>query len=131
MLRNICPRSERLPIVSTVTGGALAGPRFDAGYWVRNLAEPVLFREAVDTLLDAGHEAFLEVSPHPLVKHSLESCLEGAGVEGRLFVSMRRGKEPAQEMLSTLRSLSRPPEPERQAEASLSVDGEPLLANVA
>lgn len=131
LLRNICPRPERLPIVSTVTGGALAGPRFDAGYWVRNLAEPVLFREAVDTLLDVGHDAFLEVSPHPLVKHSLESCLESAGVEGRLFVSMRRGKEPAQEMLATLRSLAQPPAPERQAEASLSVAGEPLLANVA
>ncbi|HEX5754076.1 MAG TPA: acyltransferase domain-containing protein [Archangium sp.] len=131
LLRDICPRSERRPIVSTVTGGALAGPRFDAGYWVRNLAEPVLFREAVDTLLDMGHDAFLEVSPHPLVRHSLESCLEGAGVEGRLFVSMRRGKEPTQEMLATLRSLSRPPAPERQAEASLSVAGEPFLAHVA
>ncbi|HYO72351.1 MAG TPA: acyltransferase domain-containing protein [Archangium sp.] len=131
LLRDICPRPERLPIISTVTGGALAGPRFDAGYWVRNLAEPVLFREAVDSLLGEGHEAFLEVSPHPLVKHSLESCLEGAGIEGRMFVSMRRGKEPTQEMLATLRSLSRPPEPERQAEASLSMAGELLLANVA
>lgn len=131
LLRDICPRSERLPIVSTVTGSALAGPRFDAGYWVRNLAEPVLFREAVDTLLDVGHEAFLEVSPHPLVKHSLESCLEGAGLRGRLFVSMRRGKDPSQELLETLRSLSRPSVPERQVEASLSDDSEPLLANVA
>ena len=131
LLRNICPRSERLPIGSTVTGGALAGPRFDAGYWVRNLAEPVLFREAVDTLLDVGHDTFLEVSPHPLVKHSLESRLEGAGVEGRLFVSMRRGKEPAQELLGTLRSLSQPFEPERQADASLSMAGEQFLAHVA
>ena len=131
LLRDIRPRSEKVPIVSTVTGGALPGGRFDAGYWVRNLAEPVLFREAVDTLLDVGHDTFLEVSPHPLVKHSLESCLEGAGQQGRLFVSMRRGKEPAQELLGTLRSLSQPAAPERQAEASLSMAGEPFLAHVA
>ncbi|MCY1078416.1 acyltransferase domain-containing protein [Archangium lansingense] len=131
LLRGLRPRSERLPIISTVTGGALAGPRFDAGYWVRNLAEPVLFREAVGALLDGGHNTFLEVSPHPLVKHSLESCLESAGRRGRLFVSMRRGKEPAQELLGTLQSLSRPAVQERQVESSLSNAGEPFLANVA
>ncbi|MGZ3459132.1 MAG: acyltransferase domain-containing protein, partial [Archangium sp.] len=106
LLEGVLPRPERLPIVSTVTGGELEGRCFDAGYWVRNLAEPVLFREAVDVLLGGGHDVFLEVSPHPLVKHSLESCLERAGRRGTLLASMRRGMEPAQELLGTLQSLS-------------------------
>jgi [acyl-carrier-protein] S-malonyltransferase len=106
LLEGLHPRAERLPLVSTVTGGVLAGGQMGADYWVRNLAEPVLFREAVDTLLEQGHEVFLEVSPHPLVKHSLESCLAHAGREGALFASMRRGREPAPELLETLRRLS-------------------------
>jgi polyketide synthase 12 len=130
LLQDIHPRPEQLPIISSVTGGELGGRRFDAGYWVRNLAEPVLFREAVDVLLGGGHDTFLEVSPHPLVKHSLESCMERAGRQGRLFVSMRRGKEPAQELLGTLRTLSELGLRER-AEMSLVDAGEPLLANVA
>ncbi|QRO02216.1 acyltransferase domain-containing protein [Archangium violaceum] len=106
LLEELRPGPERLPVVSTVTGGTLAGARFDADYWVRNLAEPVLFREAVDVLLGAGHDVFLEVSPHPLVKHSLESCLERAGRRGTLLVSLRRGRAPGQEMPGALRTLS-------------------------
>ncbi len=107
LLADLRPHDERLPLVSTVTGGVLPGRRLDAGYWVRNLAEPVRFREAVDTLLGDGHEVFLEVSPHPLVKHSLESCLHHAGRRGTLLASMRRGRPPAPEMLETLQCLSR------------------------
>ncbi len=105
LLGELHPGPERLPIISTVTGEELAGERFDANYWVRNLAEPVLFRDAVDVLLFRGHDVFLEVSPHPLVKHSLESCMEQAGRQGTLLASMRRGKEPFQELEGTLRGL--------------------------
>jgi [acyl-carrier-protein] S-malonyltransferase len=98
LLQGLRPQRERLPIVSTVAGGELPGERFDADYWVRNLAEPVLFSEAVEVLLGGGHDVFLEVSPHPLVKHSLESCLERAGRQGTLLASMRRGGEPCQEL---------------------------------
>jgi polyketide synthase 12 len=124
LLGELNPGPEQLPIVSTVTGEALAGKRFDADYWVRNLAEPVLFRDAVDVLLGRGHDVFLEVSPHPLVKHSLESCLERAGRQGTLLASMRRGKEPFQELEGSLRGLVELGARERQDEA-------PPLANTA
>lgn len=120
LLRDLRPGSEQLPIVSTVTGDVLAGGRFDADYWVRNLADPVLFRDAVDVLLGRGHDLFLEVSPHPLVKHSLESCLERAGRQGTLLASIRRGKEPFQELEGTLHRLT-----------ELGARELPALANVA
>ena len=105
LLHGLSPGPEWMPLVSSVTGGELAGERLDADYWVRNLAEPVLFCEAVDALLERGHGVFLEVSPHPLVKHSLESCLRRAGRSGTLLASMRRGKTPGQEMTGALRCL--------------------------
>ncbi|WP_204490741.1 acyltransferase domain-containing protein [Archangium primigenium] len=107
-LAGVRPRPERVPLVSTVTGRDLAGPRLDADYWVRNLSEPVLLREGLDTLITEGHDTFLEISPHPLVKHWVESCLDAAERPGRVLVSMRRGREPGQELLETLRLLSRP-----------------------
>jgi polyketide synthase 12 len=124
LLGDIQPGPERLPIVSTVTGDGLAGGGFDADYWVCNLAEPVLFRDAVDVLIGRGHDLFLEVSPHPLVKHSLESCLERAGRQGTLWASMRRGKEPFEELEGTLRGLAALGMRERREEAL-------ALANVA
>ena len=107
-LAGLHPRTERLPLFSSVTGGDVAARRLDAEHWVRNLTEPVLFREAVDALIERGHHMFLEVSPHPLVKHWLESCLAHAGRRGTVLASMRRGRESTQEMLETLRHLSGP-----------------------
>jgi len=106
-LADIRPRPERLPLVSTVTGGELSGRSFDADYWVRNLSQPVLFREGMGALIAEGHDSFLEVSPHPLVKHWVESCLADADRPGQVLVSMRRGRDPSQELLETLRVLSR------------------------
>ena len=108
-LAGVRARPERLPMVSSVTGRGVPGRQCGADYWARNLSEPVLFREAVDSLIASGHDTFLEISPHPLVKHWVESCLEHAGRDGSMFVSMRRGREPSQEMLETLRVLSRVP----------------------
>ncbi|MET0403203.1 MAG: acyltransferase domain-containing protein [Cystobacter sp.] len=110
-LLGLRPRPERLPFFSTVTGDEVGVRRLDAEHWVRNLTEPVLFREAADAMISRGHEVFLEISPHPLVKHWLESSLEHAGRRGTVLASMRRGREPTQELLETLRQLSEPPPP--------------------
>jgi polyketide synthase 12 len=118
LLSGLRPGPEQVPIVSTVTGEGLAGERFDADYWVRNLAEPVLFRNAVDVLLARGHDVFLEVSPHPLVKHSLESCMKQAGCPGTLLASMRRGKAPFEELEATLHSLKQLGARKRRKETS-------------
>jgi [acyl-carrier-protein] S-malonyltransferase len=107
-LEGLCPRTERLPFFSSVTGGDVATRRLGAEHWVRNLTEPVLFREAAGALIARGHDVFLEISPHPLVKHWLESCLEHAGRSGTVLASMRRGREATQHMLETLRRLSGP-----------------------
>ncbi len=106
LLQGLRPRPAQRLLVSTVTGGPLPGEQWDAGYWVRNLAEPVLFSEAISSLLARGPDVFLEVSPHPLVTHSLESCLRHAGSPGAALGSMRRRKDPSRELLATLRALS-------------------------
>src|SRR5262249_43104098 len=57
----------RIPFISTVTGSAVDGTELDAGYWWRELRQPVLFAPAVGGLLELGCEVFVDVGPHPVL----------------------------------------------------------------
>ncbi|WP_442974235.1 SDR family NAD(P)-dependent oxidoreductase, partial [Saccharothrix sp. NRRL B-16348] len=69
-LADITPRRGRVPFYSTVTGEPVE--TVDAAYWYRNLREPVRFDWATAALLDAGHDVFIEVSPHPVLVPALD-----------------------------------------------------------
>ncbi|WP_281291709.1 type I polyketide synthase [Saccharothrix saharensis] len=69
-LADITPLPARVPFYSTVTEGLVE--TVDAAYWYRNLREPVRFDRAVEALTHAGHEVFIEVSPHPVLVPALD-----------------------------------------------------------
>ncbi|MFJ1797217.1 acyltransferase domain-containing protein, partial [Kitasatospora griseola] len=72
-LADIAPQSARVPFYSTVTGEEIDTSVLDAGYWYRNLREPVLFDRTVRLLLAAGSDpVFVEISPHPVLTPALE-----------------------------------------------------------
>jgi len=76
-----------IPWHSTVTGDLV--DLADAEYWYRNLRETVRFQEAAETLLAHGIQAFVEISPHPVLAVALaETAPEPAVVVG----SLRRGE---------------------------------------
>ncbi|MGW5354304.1 SDR family NAD(P)-dependent oxidoreductase [Streptomyces sp. NPDC004031] len=66
-LGGITPQRARIPFYSAVTGEPLDTTQLDAGYWFRNLREPVLFARATRALLDNGFSMFVEVTPHPVL----------------------------------------------------------------
>src|SRR5206468_2516693 len=61
------PRPITVPFISTVTGQPLDGTTLGADYWGRNLREPVQFAAAVASLIEAGHDLYLELGPHPVL----------------------------------------------------------------
>ncbi|MFI9201383.1 SDR family NAD(P)-dependent oxidoreductase [Streptomyces sp. NPDC053048] len=65
---------------SATTGTLLDGPELDAGYWWRNVRQPVLFAAAVGQLLSLGCDLFLEVGPHPVLGGCLRRCAPAAQV---------------------------------------------------
>ncbi|UOZ02753.1 SDR family NAD(P)-dependent oxidoreductase [Amycolatopsis sp. WQ 127309] len=75
-LAGIEPAPAEIPMWSTVTQEWVQGAELDAGYWYRNLRHQVGFGPAVETLLDQGHRAFIEVSSHPVLTTGVQDVLD-------------------------------------------------------
>ncbi len=74
-LADLKPRTGKVPFFSTVNGAYIDGAELNAAYWVRNLREPVQLATATGALLSEGFNAFVELSPHPIVVPALENTL--------------------------------------------------------
>lgn len=83
-LATLSPAHAAMPMVSTVTGAWIGNDLLDADYWARNLREPVRFRQGVETLVDGGYRAFVELAPHPLLAPQLRQMAAGALVASPL-----------------------------------------------
>jgi acyl transferase domain-containing protein len=94
-----------IPIYSTVTGSLKDGFGFDAGYWGRNLSEPVRFHQAMHQILEDGHNVLLEVSPHPLLWGPMLDTVQRSGHRVTVLASMRRRSPEVRSLLSSLGAL--------------------------
>ncbi|MFE5566573.1 acyltransferase domain-containing protein [Amycolatopsis japonica] len=104
-LGGLRPHQGTVPFHSTVAGRQVAGTELKAGYWCDNLREPVLFAEVVRSLIDSGHDRFIDVDPHPLLVRNIGECLAEAGQEGMVLPSIRRGEPARPVLLDSLGSL--------------------------
>jgi NADPH:quinone reductase-like Zn-dependent oxidoreductase/acyl carrier protein/malonyl CoA-acyl carrier protein transacylase len=94
-LASLRSAEARLPFYSTVTGERMAGEALDAGYWWRNVREPVQFARAVASLRASGASVFVEIGPHPVLRAPLGECLRRSGGDGRAIASMTRSGDGA------------------------------------
>ncbi|WP_416973760.1 beta-ketoacyl synthase N-terminal-like domain-containing protein [Streptomyces sp. 4F14] len=83
--------SPGIPVYST----ALDDPRDtavrDGAYWAANLRSPVRLSGAVAAAAEDGFRTFLEVSAHPVVRHSVQETLDTVGADRHcLAASLRR-----------------------------------------
>ncbi|MFE2677881.1 SDR family NAD(P)-dependent oxidoreductase [Streptomyces hygroscopicus] len=98
----LSPRASEVPLYSTVTGELLDTAMMDAGYWRRNLREPVRFEAAVRALLDAGHGLFIEVSPHPVLTGAVQQTAEEHGTPAVALGTLRRDDDDQERLLTSL-----------------------------
>src|SRR3954454_23808505 len=99
------PRSATTALFSTATGEAVEGPELDAAYWWQNMRNPVRFAAAMDGLLHADHDVFLEVSAHPVLAGAITKCIAAAKKEGAVLPSLRRGEPERAQLLGSLGRL--------------------------
>jgi acyl transferase domain-containing protein/acyl carrier protein len=104
-LRHLAPRAGTIPMYSTVTGRSGAASILDSDYWARNLREPVLFGATVEALVESGHTAFLEISPHPVLTPAVEDTLASLTTPGTVVGSLRRHEDEPAAMLESLGAL--------------------------
>jgi acyl transferase domain-containing protein/acyl carrier protein len=111
-LEGIAPRSGEVPFYSTVTGAEMDPRQLDAGYWYRNMREPVEFEAAVGALVNDGCRAFVEVSAHPVLTVPIQTIVEGllaepassAGASFAVVGSLRREQGAPAHLVSSLAS---------------------------
>ncbi|GAA3038512.1 beta-ketoacyl synthase N-terminal-like domain-containing protein [Streptosporangium longisporum] len=79
-----------------------AAPR-DGAYWAANLRGQVRFARAVTAAVEDGYRLFVEVSPHPVVEHSIGETLDELGVDDAYVThSLRRGRPEPETLLTNL-----------------------------
>ncbi|MDX3136697.1 beta-ketoacyl synthase N-terminal-like domain-containing protein, partial [Streptomyces europaeiscabiei] len=107
LLAAVTPRRPEVPFFSTVTGDWLDGAATDAGYWYDNLRNPVLLEPAVRALTLAGHGAFVEVSPHPVLTAPVQATVEAATGPRHAVVTgtLRRGDGGAARLQTSVGAL--------------------------
>ncbi|WP_329071719.1 type I polyketide synthase [Streptomyces sp. NBC_01429] len=101
-LGGIEPGEGGIPFLSTVTCEWTAPHLLDAEYWYENLRRTVRLEEALRTLLDQGHDVFVEVSPHPVLTMGLEDTVADAEADAVVLGSLRRDDGGRERLLTSL-----------------------------
>ncbi|MGH2350510.1 MAG: acyltransferase domain-containing protein, partial [Chloroflexota bacterium] len=108
LLGAVQPSRTRLPLCSTVTGQVCRGPELTADYWAHNLRQCVQFARVIQDLAGQGSQAFLEISPHPILSHAIEECVSPASGPARppvVLPSLRREEAARAVLLNSLGAL--------------------------
>ncbi|KAE8381588.1 hypothetical protein BDV26DRAFT_301221 [Aspergillus bertholletiae] len=94
-----------IPMYSSVTEDVIPGPAFlDAAYWRRNLESPVLYRGAVEALLEStvrGHVLFIEVGPHSVLSSISKQIFSGRKELLHYIPTLFRGADASSCLLKT------------------------------
>lgn len=104
-LNGFRPRGGNVKYVSTVTGRLETGESLTSEYWSRNLREPVAFAAAIETLMDAEIDAFLEIGPHPTLVDSIQQTLKSRNRSAAVVGTLRRDEDERTCLLSAVGAL--------------------------
>lgn len=95
-IRNMRPKPARpgRTMHSSVTGKLAAAAELGASNWVRNLVSPVLFADAVESMLRSKQvDVLLEVGPHAALAAPVKSTLSAIGVDKEYLNMLSRGTD--------------------------------------
>ncbi|MGW9440035.1 type I polyketide synthase [Streptomyces sp. NPDC055607] len=102
LLAPVAPRRAEIPFYSTTADEVFGGEELDGRYWIRNLRQPVLFRQAVERAARDGFDSFLEVSAHPLLVQPIRKSLSFLPEPPLVAGSLRRDEPGRAALADTL-----------------------------
>jgi acyl transferase domain-containing protein/surfactin synthase thioesterase subunit/NAD(P)-dependent dehydrogenase (short-subunit alcohol dehydrogenase family)/acyl carrier protein len=103
-LDEVSSRVATTPLYSTVTGHREIGTHLKPEYWYRNARQPVLFTDALATMVKDGFNTFIEIGPHPVLVGGAEALFQTLDNDAVIGPAMTR-REP--EVVIFLQSLAR------------------------
>ncbi len=104
-LADVQPQTGSVPIYSPTLNTVMDGSEQDAGFWVQNFRQPVLFAPMIQQMLADGFNVFIELSAHPILLYPVQEGVDYAGENGLVVSSLRRNRPERAAMLSALSSL--------------------------
>ncbi len=89
-----------------MTGNApTPGHALDAGYFYRNIREPVRYLHALRAMVKEGFRCFVEIGPHPALSRGTIETLRSVGVQGTVIPSLRRDGDDDRQLHALLAQL--------------------------
>jgi len=76
----------------------------NADYWWRNIRQPVLFSDAMNTLLNEDYQVFVEIGPHPVLRSYINECGREKDFEIASISTIKRQSESLSTLLNSLYS---------------------------
>ncbi|MFI9201289.1 type I polyketide synthase [Streptomyces sp. NPDC053048] len=101
-LAPITPVTARTPLYSSRTGGRIDGADAGAEHWFQTLRLPVRFEETTRSLLADGHDALVEISPHPSLTAPMQETADAAGRTVLAVGSLRRDQGGSRRLRTSL-----------------------------
>ncbi|MEU8146471.1 SDR family NAD(P)-dependent oxidoreductase [Nonomuraea sp. NPDC048901] len=102
LLETVSPTTGEVPFHSTVTGRLLDTGELTADYWFHNARQPIEFQAVIEELLAGGHDAFLEMSAHPVLVMSVQDTIDEAGADAFAGGTLRRGEGDLRRALTSV-----------------------------
>lgn len=100
--------APKIPLISNLTGAVADAEITTVDYWLRHSREPVQFMKGMQTLHAARYDAFIDLSPEPVMM-GLDLCFqeirEAVGSKGVWVPSLRHGADDQTRMLESLGKL--------------------------
>ncbi|MDX2205386.1 MAG: SDR family NAD(P)-dependent oxidoreductase [Hyphomicrobiaceae bacterium] len=75
-LADLHPAPPAIAMYSTVEAGQVPDGALGAGYWARNVRQPVRFAAAISAMVADGIPTFVELGPHPVLLHAVEQIAQ-------------------------------------------------------
>ncbi|MDJ1175534.1 type I polyketide synthase [Roseofilum capinflatum] len=95
--------SPNIPLISNVTGEAIAQEIASADYWLTHIRQPVYFAQSMATLEQQGCKTFLEIGPKPILLGMGRQCV--ADGVGSWLPSLRPQVAEEEQILASLGEL--------------------------
>ncbi|WP_121717414.1 type I polyketide synthase [Streptomyces sp. E5N91] len=100
---DLSPRRPRAPMYRTALPDPRATDELNGAYWAANLRNPVLLTSATLAAVEDGYRTFIEISPHPVVAHSVrETLTEHNADNGFVGSTLRRDTNERESLLTAL-----------------------------